>query len=193
MYNNLPRNIVHAISTQADAILEVVLWRIENDEISDISGCFRTIDDTHLDDTAAIDLDLDDQLTVLEHYGDDYGFDPGNLSFNDLRSRIEGFAAVVICSLAEEEVRVKIEVLEDFMNRYGFDFGNVATENGLRWFRHYAERSERNDCQIYEYRNIDGVHVDLWELSLTSEHKLYFHRHRDGVDLTPEERRFDAV
>ena len=184
--NNLPINAKHAINARSEAILSDIMFMIERGEISDIDGCYTVVDDTHLDDAAAIYLDLDEQLTLLEWHADDYGLEFDDVSLGELRMKIEGYAASLVCILAQAEARSAVRDLETFLDENGFEFEEIASRNGYEWARHYAEREE-DDAQVYEYRDVEGeIHVDVWEYVVSPGITLFLNRALDAEDVTPE-------
>ena len=189
---DLPIEAKHAIKARAEGILDEMLFKIEHGEIQDIDDCNAFIDDTDNDDAAAMHLDLDDQLTLVELHAEDHGLEISG-SIEDIRTKIETFAAYLVCTLAESEARTAVHNLETFLDENEFEFEEIASSNAYGWARHYAEREE-DGCQVYEYRNVEGeIHVDVWEYVVTPRVRVYLRRFLDAEDVTPEERVFDAV
>ena len=189
--NNLPHSVEKAIDSRTEAIIEDILHRIEYDSLDSIEACHVVVDETLVDDCAAIHIDLDDRLTLVECYGDEYDFEP--ITLDDLRTKLEGYAAALICYLAESRARELIEKLENFMDAEGFEFSEVGLSNNLEWARHYAEREDIEDCQVYEYRNVErDVHIDVYEYRLMDGTCLYFECSVDPSELSDDERAHEA-
>ena len=190
--NRLPIIVKHSINARTECILEGIIYGIEHGAIKDIDGCNAFIDDTPGDDTAAIELGLDDRLTLVEWHAEDFGLE-FNGSLGDIRRTIEDYAAYLICSLAEGEVRSAVFELEMFLDENDFELEEIASNNVYAWARHYAEREE-DDAYVYEYRNVEGdIHVDVWEYELMPGRKVYLNRVLEADEVTGEERTFDAT
>ena len=188
----LPRKVKHAIDARTDLILEGVMYGIEHGKLEDIDDCDTAIDDTCLDSTAAVDLDLDDKVTLIELQADEYGLELSTDSLRDISRRLENLATTLICRLAENDARSAVFELDMFLDENEFEFKEIALRNPYGWARHYAEREE-DDAQVYEYRNVEGeIHVDVWEYELMPGRNVYLKRFLKPDEITDEERSFEA-
>ncbi len=78
------------------------------------------------------------------------------------------------------------------MDDHGLEFENIVSGNYHGMFRHYAERTEGDDCQVYEYRNLEheGIHIDVWDYQKDGL-EITFETHPDKVSV--KEKYFDAT
>jgi hypothetical protein len=155
-----------AIDTACARQLELIEYRLRHDPRATLEECREALEDWALDECLVIDLDLDEQLTVLEEYGDDYGLDLDGLTLDNLRSRIESLSALVISYLGEERARNAFQVVEDLLEDLDLPLSALLPDNPYSCFAHHAERDEP-PWQVYEYRAIEGeLDVDLYELTV---------------------------
>ena len=188
----LPRKVKNAIDARADLILEGVIYGIEHGKLEDIDDCDASIADTRLDSTAAVDLDLDDKVTLIELQADEYGLELVDGPLRDIGRRLEDLATTLICYLAEDDARSAVFGLDMFLDENGFEFEEIVLSNPYGWARHYAEREEE-DAYVYEYRNVEGeIHVDVWEYELMPGRNVYLKRFLKPDEITDEERTFEA-
>ena len=192
--SELPREVKKAIQSRADSLAELLVWMIEHDwSVDTVESCEATIDATDPDDTLAIDLDLSDKFTLVAEYADDMGLTLEDVKFADLRTHLEGLASFIIDQEAQGEVRAALSKLEDLILEHDLDLSAGKEKNHLGWARHFAERSEGDGVQVYEYRNVEGSHVDVYEISLTKGCSLYLSKELEADEVSSEERVFDSV
>lgn len=188
MNRDLPYEVRKAVMDRTEVTLDDIVSMIDRNEITNIDGCYRFIDESHADETDVADLDLNRQLTLLEYHAEDYDLELHVTSARDLRVTIEGLSADLVYYLANSEARSAINELKELMRKQGFDFEVIAARNPYSWASHFAERDE-DGCEVYEYRNIEGeIHADVWEKELFGEAKVFLIRPVDPEDVSPEER-----
>lgn len=186
MHKDLPANIRDVIQTRAQIILEDIIFMIDRDQITDVDGCYRFIDEAHVDETDVADLDADDRLKLLAYHAD--GLELHSTNVGDLRWAIEKLAAQLVCYLAQAEVSGSISELEKIVECNGFEFEDIAARNPYSGAVHRGE-SELNGCTIYEYRNIEGkIHADVWEKELDGGVKVFLIRPLKPEHVSEEER-----
>ncbi|MDY7091805.1 MAG: hypothetical protein SX243_02420 [Acidobacteriota bacterium] len=155
-----------AIDTACARQLELIEYRLRHDPRATLEECREALEDWALDECLVIDLDLDEQLTILEEYGDDYGLDLNGLTLDNLRTRIESLSALVISYLGEARARSALQVVEDLLDDLDLPLSALLPDNPYSSFAHHAERDEP-PWQVYEYRQVEGeLDVDLYELTV---------------------------
>ena len=185
MHKDLPANIRDVIKTRAQIILEDIIFMIDRDQITEVDGCYRFIDEAHVDETDVSDLDADDQLKLLAYHADDYGLELHSTKVGDLRWAIEKLAAQLVCYLAQAEASGSISELEELVEGNGFEFEDIAAKNPYFGAVHRGE-SELNGCMIYEYRKIeDEIFADVWEKELDGGVKVFLTRPLKDIPLPP--------
>ena len=145
---HLPYEIKKAIETRTESILHDIIWMIDRDEITDISGCHRFIDEAHVDETDVCHLSLDQQWRLLGHQAEDYGFEIHATCAGDIRRIVETLAAELAYYLAMDKARCAISELDELLKLNDLEFEDVASENPFAWAAHRAERDE-DGCQVY--------------------------------------------
>ena len=193
MYPRLPSDVVTAIHDVASALLEEVLHLIVSERITKPEDGRLMIEESRAGEGAACDLDTDHQLDLLECHGDVLGFDVlHHTSIIDLRVKIEESTSAVLASLARDEALEAFQALESVLDREDLDLSALSTTNPYGWARHYSE-SDEESCHVYHYRNVEGTHVDVLELELSSDHSVFLTRSVDIERLSPRELVFDAT
>ena len=188
---DLPVTAIQAITWKAAAIIDDAVWSIEHKEVVDFESAFRFVYDTFFDDSLAISLTVDEQLTVIECEGHHHGVQCTDLSINALRRQIEQATCLVLGHMAQARAHHLLNELQALMTKHHFDFDSIVSTNRFAWARHFAE-DMRDDCQIYQYRNVEGIHVDVWEYPIGSG-KLYLEEPIDAADVSAAERLFVSV
>ena len=84
------------------------------------------------------------------------------LTSNRLGSQLEELAAGIISEMAKVLVAEHFRNLQDLMSEEALEFDAIRADNPYAGFRHSDERWE-SGCTIYQYRNVEGAHADLWE------------------------------
>ena len=183
-----------AVLGVTETMLDNVTEQLEDQEIADSHELYDLLSETYCDDTLAMDLSLDERLDLAEEYADDYGFELGEVTINNIRSRVETLAILVIHQLGLERAHEHLSTLMTAMDEHALSISHLRSDNPHGWARHYAERDE-GPFQVYEYRNLEGeqIHVDLWEYYAIPGHSLYFEVWLDPEDVSVEENRFDAT
>ncbi len=189
-------------STEAEAAVLAVTERLlddatdhlERQDIEDTHDLYDMLGETPFDDTLAVDLSLDDRLSLAEQYADDYGFELGEVEIAHLRSRIETLAILVIHQLGLERAHEHLSALLTAMEEHGLSISQLRSNNPHGWARHYAERDE-GSFQVYQYRNLEGekIHVDLYEYHAIPGQTFYFEVPVSPEDVRAEENYFDAA
>lgn len=187
MHRDLPTEVKDVITTRAQMMLDDIVIMIHRGEIRDVDGCYRFVDEAHVDETDVSDLDLDRQLTLLEYHAEDYDLGIQGICVEDLRTTIENLAATLVCYLAQTEALGSISELEEVIDVNGFELGDITASNSYAGATHRRE-SELNGCTIYEYRNIDGeIHADVWEKELAGGVKIFLTRTLKPEHVSEEE------
>ncbi len=170
-------DIEEAVDSAVTNIVEqVIIGRLEDEQELTRQEAMDAIADCEGSDCAAIDLNLDQQLTVVEWCADDYGYDDMRLPLDSLRSQIESYATLFLQLLAESRTYGIFEELFDFMEEYDLEPDHMRESNSLGWLPHQAEREEGSSCTVYEYRNVEepGNHIDVWEYRLDTGQRVWF-------------------
>ena len=187
-----------AVDTACARQLELVHDRLRFDRRATIEECREAAQDWHVDECLIMDLDLDDRLTLLEYYAEDYGLELGAVTLEELRSRIETMTAMIVGSLGEERACDAFRQIEDFLDDKDLPVEALLADNPYEMFRHYAERDEP-PWHVYEYRNLEGegasgsrgTHVDLYELTVAGV-SFYVRQELESGSLSAEEETWEA-
>ena len=173
-----------------------VEYQLGRKQIDSFDDCFNLIDESYVDETAVIELSLEDELTLVELYADDMGISLDSIKAEDIRRFLETTSAMVVGYLAREKANQVVYDLKQFMEENDLDFENVASGNSNNhgWARHYAERMAGDDCNVYQYRNLEGeqIHIDVWEYQKDGL-KVVFETQLSPEDVGEEENRWDAT
>ncbi len=178
--HDIEEAIVHA----TDNIIEQVFWYLADEQELYRDRAMEVISECDGNDTAAIDLSMEQQLEVIEEGADEHGFGDLTFSLDSLRSELESYSVLFIHLLAESRTYGIFEELFDFMDEHDLEPEQMRDANNFGWLPHEAEREEHN-CTIYEYRNVEeplpfvqghttGHHVDVWEYRLPSGERVWF-------------------
>ncbi|MCB1055060.1 MAG: hypothetical protein KDD11_06055 [Acidobacteria bacterium] len=156
-----------AVDTACARQLELIEYRLRYDPRATLEECREALEDWSVDECLVLDLDLDDQLTLLENYGDDYGIDLAGVTLDDLRTRIESLSALVVTYLGEDRARSAFQEVEDLLEEHDLSLDSLLPDNPYSCFPHHAERDEP-PWQVYEYRNLEGegIDADVYELEV---------------------------
>jgi len=193
LHKSLPSQVRIAIDDTASAILEEVLDTLTSERPADLEDCRIRVADSRAGEGGACDLDTDLQLDLLECHAEDAGVDFVHpTSFQDLRVRIEEAASAVLMELAREQAAEALEELERIVDDEGLESCALLGSNPYDSARHFAE-SDEGSCHVYHYRNVEGLHVDVLEFELGTDHTIFLIRPVDSEDLTAEELSFDAT
>jgi hypothetical protein len=171
------------IDNATDSFFEQILWKIKEGEVSNADQLREAVHECDWNECVVIGLCLEDQLDLAQEYGSDFGMDLGDVSLDNLRSKIEGLAIAAIHYLAEQKVAERLQEIEDLMDEHGLELEEAEISNRLEYFPHTAERDMGDGCTIFQYRNVEepGQAVDVWEVRLDGGNFLYFH-----VDLNED-------
>ena len=148
----------------SSSFFENLFYQVEAGKLQSFDDLFEALSDEHIDSTSAIDLDLDDQLSLLEWNAEDYDISLGEVDLDKLRSRLEELAGSAIHYMAQAMVREKLEDLKTLMDNNDLSLDQVSRTSSLGMYPHAAEREEGLHCTVYEYRGIEGgeLDIDLW-------------------------------
>ena len=173
------RNTVEDI---ADLFMDEVLYHIDKNR-EDLSNLAEILDDRCVDDTNAVDLNLNEKLVVLEHYADDYEVQLVGISVQNLRGRVETAACLVLHRLAQEHAREVLDDFEELLDENDLSLSQVTRSNEFGWFVHRSERQEGDHCDVYEYRGIEAgeVNVDVWHY-MRGRFEVYIIKSLDADD-----------
>ena len=153
--------------------LELVQDRLRFDNRATLEECREAAEDWYVDECLILDLDLDDRLTLVDHYAEDYGLELGTVAIGEVRSRIETLSATIVGFLGEERARDAFREIEELLEEKGQPFDELLADNPYELFRHHAERDE-SPWRVYEYRNLEGDQpscshrrgIDLYEMTV---------------------------
>ena len=171
-FNDL--DIEAAIDSAAGRIIEEVLWPLTEGRVLDLEQVSDVIDDAHGDETAAIGLDLGQQISIVQEGAENYGYEDLSYPIDSLRSQIEAHAVMFIHLQAQERARQVFDELSEFMEEHDLEPEQMTTSNNLGWLPHAAEREEA-PATVYEYRHVEdrGNHIDLWDYPI-GDSRVYF-------------------
>jgi len=175
--------IRNAVEDIADLFLDEVLHHIDKNR-EDLSCLSEILDARNVDDTNAIDLNLDEKLVVLEHYAQDFDTQfSEDTNIENLRGRVETAANLVLHRLAQEHAREVLDDFEELLDENDFSLSQVSRSNEFGWFVHRSERDEGYHCQVYEYRGIEAgeVNVDVWHY-MQNRFEVYIIKSIDADD-----------
>jgi hypothetical protein len=193
LHKSLPSQVGIAIDDTASAILEEVLDALTSEPPADLEDFRMRVQESRAGEGGACDLDTDHQLDLLECHAEDAGVDFVHpTSFHDLRVRIEEAASAVLMDLAREQATEALQELERFVDDQGLESCALLGSNPYASARHFAE-SDEGSCHVYHYRNVEGIHVDVLEFELGTDHTVFLIRPVDSEDLTAQELTFDAT
>ena len=191
-YSHVPCEIDHAIQNCAESLAENLVYEIDHKNVDSIDDCREVVFDSHIEDTLALKLSLDHRLKAVEYFGDDHGLTLEDADLSNLRGTIEGLACAVIHYQACSLVDSAIDELEQLMDDEDLEFENSVRSNSFGWARHYGERYIGDDCTVYEYRNVEGIHVDIYVFRMLDT-EICFQKSIDPAELTGEEITFNAI
>lgn len=182
-----------AINTACSRQFDLLFSQLEDGVVQTIDSCRETLQDWTEDETLAIDLTLEDQLSLLEEHGPDHDLTLEPVDWDTLRIRIESLSASLIAMEGERRALEVFDEVADLLDDFDLPCTALLSANPYGCFRHYAERDEA-PWHVYEYRNIEGegIHIDLYEQDLYGI-RIYV-RHQllpDSVSL--EEDTWDAT
>lgn len=157
-----------AIDAHTRHLLEVMLWGMihENGPTTIEEHRERIAEVLQSDGTEVVGLSLDHQVDLVEQYADELELQLSSVDVEDLRGQIESLAAQVIQRLAEERAAELVLELEQVMDRHGLRLENLVEVNPLAHLPHRSERREGDDCVVCEYRGVDGLDIDVYEVRL---------------------------
>lgn len=189
----LSPSATEAVEDACSRQLELVQDRLRYDQQATIDECREAAEDWQVDECLILDLDLDDRLSLLEHYAADYGLELGTVALEDLRSRIETLTAMVVGSLGEERARDAFRHIEELLDEKDLPFDTLLADNPYELFRHFGERDEP-PWHVYEYRNLEGEegHVDLYELTAAGV-SFYVRQQLERGTLSAAEETWEAT
>lgn len=157
--------VTDAIDAQTAYLLDQVLQHGKS--IESIEDVREQLGDLlQLDGTEAIDLSLDDKLHLIEEHATDLDLGIGTVSTDTLRIRIEELACMIIARLGEERANEALQDLERFVDEHDLRISDMTRENHYGHLPHQAERSEGEQCTVYEYRCVEGLDVDVYAYSV---------------------------
>lgn len=175
-------DIRNAVEDIADLFLDEALHHIDKNR-EDLSNLSEILDDRSVDDTNAIDLNLNEKLEVLEHYAGDYEVQLVDISIQNLRGRIEAAACLVLHRLAQEHAQEVLDDFDEILEDNDLSLSQVTRSNEFGWFVHRSERDEGEHCDVYEYRGIEAgeVNVDVWHY-MRDRFEVYIIKFLDAND-----------
>lgn len=159
------RNTIHDMASDfLDQVMFDVFRMSEDDRAKidfEMEDLRQKLLDLPIDDTNAIRLSVDEQLRVLETSEYTENAMPNAVGVEQIRSQIE----MAVCFVLHEEAmaisQAVLSDLEGWLENASFELSQVEQKNRFGWAVHTAER-EDEDTTIYEYRNIEGMDVDVW-------------------------------
>lgn len=175
--NGFPYAAREAIESRASYIWENLFYCLENGTADTLEELEDEIDDHMSDGTNAVNLDLEDRLSVCEYLSEETGWEDVSVrTWGEIRSAIEGTADACIEEYAKSACREALEELGDLLDTLGLDLTAVRRENGFGWAVHRAEREE-SEGYVYEYRGVEGgeIDVDVWQVEILSGVKVYLY------------------
>ncbi len=186
-HSRLSAEAEEAVGTACARQLELVQDRLRLDQKATLEECREAAEDWYVDECLIVDLDLDDRLTLLDHYAQDYSLELGAVTIEELRSRIETMTAMVVGYLGDERARDAFREIEELLDDKDLPFEDLLADNPYELFRHYAEREE-SPWSVYEYRNLEGegIHVDLYEMTVAGV-SFYVRQKLERGSLSAEE------
>jgi len=166
--SDLSFELDQAVDAVARSLLEQLQWSLSNREVSTIEGCReRLADALRADGTESLDMSLDDKVDAIEEHAADTDisapFEP-----ETIRQRIEEAANHIVVRLGGQRAMDLLDELEKHMSCNDLELSDMVSANYLAHLPHRAERSEGDGFTVYEYRNIDGFDVDLFEVRVGS-------------------------
>jgi len=192
-HSRLSAEAEEAVATACARQLELVQDRLRFDKQATLEECREAAEDWYVDECLILDLDLDDRLTLLGHYAQDYDLELGAVTIEELRSRIETMTAMVVGYLGEERARDAFREIEELLDEKDLPVEDLLADNPYELFRHYAERQEP-PWSVYEYRNLEGegIHVDLYEMTVAGV-SFYVRQQLEQGSLSAEEETWQAT
>ncbi len=162
-----------AIDHATTFLLERAEWLISEQKAETLSDCYETIQDNMLDEFVVINLNLDEQLGLIEDHAEEYSLKLDSMDIDSIRSQICSHAAQIIARLAEERAIELYEEFESFIDDHDLEFSNVTNCNPFDWASHVREKRVGDRCTVYQYRDVEGVNVDIWEYELKPKCMIY--------------------
>ena len=192
--NQLNHDVQKAVSDVASGMFEEVRYKLADEKVESFEKVREAVYDTHMDDASIIGLSMEDEIDLIEQFGDDFGFDIGDVKPDNLRNRIDGIATWIVHSLAEQEAMEAVEALEQYMAEHDLEFSNIVPSNSHGWARHFSESEVGEHGWSYNYRNLEHeeIHIDVIEYKHLGL-EITFERYIDAADVTEEEKYFDAT
>lgn len=166
-----------AVETHAHRMLEHIQHRLQQNLVADISELREELSDLLCrDGTEILGLCLDEQLDLVEEYADELDLQLDNVAIDSLRFQIGSLSADVVAHLGEQRAHDLLIELEQYMNRHDLDLENLIATNHLGMVPHQSERRESDGSTVYEYRGVEGVDIDVYELRLGDSITLFFQK-----------------
>ena len=192
--HDLEPEVRSAVDNAKTSMMEDVHFKLVRERVESLDVCRETIVNRDLDETAILDLSLEERLSLIEEFSEECSCVIGAVRPQDMRKWIDVMATWIIFNLATQEAQAALTELEDFMEEHEFTFKNLVEGNMHGWARHYGEREEGEYCQVYEYRNLEGegIHVDVYEYS-NNGLEVTFERYIPKDSVSQEEAVWDAT
>jgi hypothetical protein len=177
-----------AVEAHTRQLLEQVLDRLTYHRVETVAECREQLSDLLcVDGTEIVGMSLDEQLDLVEEHAADLDLRLASVDIESLRAQVETLAAHTVHALGEEQAAELLLDLEDFMTRHGLEVTDMISGNHLGHLPHRSERDEADGCVVYEYRNVDGLDVDVYEVRFggswgVSRYRRETDRPEDDVD-----------
>ena len=175
--SDISPEVSDAIETHAYRLVEHIQYQLHNNLITNLDEFHDELSSLLcLDGTEVLGLSLDEQLGLVEDYANEFGLQLDNMDIDSLRLQIDSLSAQVVAHLGEEHARELLLDLEHYMNRHDLDLQHLTLGNHLSVVAHQGERTEPDGSTVYEYRGIDGMNIDVYELRLGGSMPLFFQK-----------------
>jgi hypothetical protein len=188
---HLPANARAEIRERVIGILDSLRYLVRSKEVDTFDDLREAVDDMPYDETAAIDLSVQDCVTLIDIYAEDVGVEKIEVPADELATKIEEIAAQIVCHFAIDEARELVDGLENLCDEFGFDASDLRPENEYGMFAHAREDEPADDCVVYQYRNVESeeVHVNVWEYTFPgTDFKLYLNEEGEADEMTHSDR-----
>jgi len=167
-HSDLSYELDQAVEAVTRNLLEQLQWSVSNHEVATIEDCREKMADAlRSDGTESLDMSLDDKVDAIEERAADTDLS-GPFEPEIIRLRIEEAANHIVVRLGGQRAMDLLDELEQVMSCHDLEVSDMVSGNYLAHLPHRAERSEGEGFTVYEYRNIDGFDIDIFEVRVGS-------------------------
>lgn len=164
----IPIEAQRCIESNAEGMLDNVFYelkeRFNDDEWQHVQReqMEDILEEMEIMDAVFPGMSLETELTTIERSEHADGL-PFELDFDRLRSQIESAFTYVVHLEATAVARAVIEEVCEWRENHELEDFPMSLDDPLRWFAPHQVREVDAETDVTEYRNADGMNVDVWQ------------------------------